>query len=100
MSEWQIAFNIGQLIGIAGVLTFMIKGIRQDLKQITKDFSALQDTHNKRIENLQEKHYKLREEIAGNYLRRDEWLSHHNKLEAKLDKRLDEIERLIRGEQK
>ncbi|WP_456463480.1 hypothetical protein [Persephonella sp.] len=93
MSEWQVAISIGQLIGTVGALVWFTRSLKADLQK-------LQDNHNKKIEKLQEKHYQLREEIAGNYLRRDEWLSHHNKLEAKLDRRLDEIERLIRGEQK
>ena len=89
MSEWQVAISIGQLIGTVGALVWFTKGLKSDLSKLT-------DESNKKMEEITEKHYRLREEIAGNYLRRDEWLSHHNKLEAKLDKRLDEIESLLR----
>ena len=93
MTEWQVAISIGQLIGTVGALVWFTRSLKSDLQK-------LQDNHNKKIEKLQEKHYKLREEIAGNYLRRDEWLSHHNKLEANINKRLDRIEELLKGDGK
>lgn len=91
MSEWQVAISLGQVIGTVGAIMIFIRSIKTDL-------SKLQENHNKRLETLQKEHYEFREKVAGEYLRRDEWLSHHNKLEAKLDKRLDEIEKLLRGE--
>jgi len=88
MSEWQIAINIGQLIGTVGALVWFIRSLKMDL-------SKLQDNHNKRLEDLQEKHYKLREEIADKYLKRDEWLAYHNKTEAKMEREFEEIKKLI-----
>lgn len=89
MDSWQIAFSLGQTVGTLAAVMWIVKSLRSDLDKSKEDYY-------KKMEEVNEKHYKLREEMAGSYLRRDEWLSHHNKLEAKLDKKLDEIKELIR----
>ncbi|SNZ08296.1 hypothetical protein SAMN06265182_1257 [Persephonella hydrogeniphila] len=88
MTEWQVAISIGQLIGTVGALVWFTRSLKSDL-------STLQNTHNKKIEDLQKEHYKFREEVADKYLKRDEWLAYHNKTEAKMEREFEEIKKLI-----
>ncbi len=107
MSDLQIVFSVGQLVGTVGVLAVFVKGLKaefekfrqehyQHLENLREQIRTLQDHHADKLENLQREHYRLREEVAEKYLRRDEWLSHHNKLEAQMIKKLERIEELLR----
>jgi len=90
MHEWQIALSIGQLIGTLGTLVWFTRGLKADLQK-------LQQTHNEKLEKMQEQHYQLREEIAYKFIRRDEWLAFNNKFEAEIKKHLERIEGLLRS---
>lgn len=70
-----------------------LTNLQKDLKD---DIMRLQEANNKKLEQIQEKHYQLREEVAVKFLKRDEWFMLHNKLEAKLEKKLDRLENLLR----
>jgi len=86
VNEWQVGLVVGQLVGTVGVLMWFLRSLdkkfqsldrklQQDVKEVSRD-----------VDNLQKQHYALREEIAKEYLRKDEWLAFHNKLEAKIEK--------------
>ncbi len=76
-----------------------ITELKQELsskqESLDRKLEELQEHHNKQLQNLQEKHYQFREEVAVNFLKRDEWFILHNKLEAKLEKKFDKLEELI-----
>jgi hypothetical protein len=87
----SLGISFGQLIGTVGALVWFTRGLKADLQKLQEQYSG-------RLEKIQEQHYRLREEIAEKYLKRDEWLSHHNKLEAQITRKLERIEELLRGE--
>jgi len=111
MSDLQIVFSLGQLIGTVGVLGIFVRNFKTEFERfrqehyqqierikesLANDIKELQSYHAEKLETLQKEHYRLREELAAKYLRRDEWLSHHNKLEAQTMKKLEKIEELLR----
>ena len=113
MNEWQVGLTLGQIIGTIGAIGLFVRNFRAEFERfrqehyqqietikdsLREEIKGLQDAHANKLEHLQKEHYRLREEIAEKYLRRDEWLSHHNKLEAQMLKKLEKIEELLRGE--
>lgn len=100
MNEWQIAISLGQLMGTVGALVWFTRGIKAELEKFKQEhyeqIQKLQNSHIEKFEKLREEHYQFREEIAKEYLRREEWLINHNKLEARIEKHFEKIEELIR----
>jgi len=111
MSEWQVGVTIGQILGTLGAIGLFVRNFKAEFEKFRQEhykqiesirdslrdeIKTLQDSHAGKLESLQREHYRLREEIAEKYLKRDEWLSHHNKLEAQLTKKLETIEELLR----
>ncbi len=90
MNEWQAGLTIGQIAGTLAAMWLFVRSFKAE-------FERFRQEHYNKLEILQKEHYRLREEIAEKYLKRDEWLSHHNKLEAQTIRKLERIEELLRG---
>jgi len=112
MNEWQVGVTIGQILGTLGAIGLFVRNFKAEFEKfrqehykqiegirdsLRNEIKTLQSSHANKLENLQREHYRLREEIAEKYLKRDEWLSHHNKLEAQMMRKLERIEELLRG---
>jgi len=83
-----------ELYPIAGfVLFFLIFYLNYKAIQELKDsFRQL----GRRLEGFEENLMKFKVEVAERYLRRDEWLAFHNKMEASLKTEIRELKEVIR----
>ena len=74
-----------------------ISGLETRLTELDNRFSDLARTLQNDLKHLQEKHYALRTELAERYLRRDDWLAFHNKMEASLKTEIRDIMEAVRA---
>jgi|GEM_PF-6421186 predicted nucleic acid-binding Zn-ribbon protein len=91
----QIVFGAGSLSITVAVLWTAVKTIQSKLAKLEDRFSRFELKLEKNLKELEEKHYGLKAEIAEKYLRRDEWLAHHNKMEAGLKTEIKELKELL-----
>jgi len=86
---WQVGLAVGQLLGVALILKIIISEIKNEIKDIRNE-----------IKDILEKHYELREEVAREYLKKDDFLAFNNKLEAEIKNMLKDILRRIKDDWK
>ena len=85
----------GELLPLAGfVLFFLVFYLNYKAIQELKDgFGRLYD----RFEKLEDHLASFKVEVAERYLRRDEWLAFHNKMEASLKTEIRELKEAVRA---
>ena len=91
----QFALGAGSVSVIIAVLWTAMKSIQSKLSKLEDRFSGFEESLEKSLKELEEKHYALKAEIAEKYLKRDEWLAHHNKMEAGLKNEIKELKELL-----
>lgn len=79
----------------------LIKDMRtmsRDIQSCREEVSASSTKNENRVVKVQENLSSLREEVAGNYIKTENWLSHETKIERKLEQiwkhMHDQIEKL------
>jgi hypothetical protein len=91
----QIAFGAGSISIMVAVLWTAMKAIQAKLSKLEDSFSGFELRLEKRLQELEKKHYGLKVEIADRYLKKDEWLAFHNKMEASLKQEMRELKELL-----
>ncbi|HFC96851.1 MAG TPA: hypothetical protein ENJ40_00130 [Thermosulfurimonas dismutans] len=93
--EQMASVLVSQFLPIAGfVLFFLIFYLNYKAIQELKDnFGRLLE----RIEKFEDHLASFKVEVAERYLRRDEWLAFHNKMEASLKTEIRELKEAVRA---
>jgi len=90
---WQIGIAVGQLLGTIGIFYFLINNIKNELFRMIDKI----ERQDEKITNLIEKFYEHKEEISEKYLKKEDWIIIHNKMEAEIKMEIKKILEKLEG---